>query len=71
MTDRYHSLTVVFDQDIRDDDVEPILIAIKMIKGVLSVKPKVADMDSYMAEERVRNDLGKKLWDVLYPKNSI
>ena len=69
MTDRYHSLTVALDRDIRDDDAEPILMAIRMIKGVLSVKPKVADMDSNMAEDRARIDLGQKLWDVIYPKN--
>ena len=69
MTNRYHSLTVALDRDIRDDDAEPILMAIRMIKGVLSVKPKVADMDSNMAEDRARIDLGQKLWDVIYPKN--
>jgi len=68
MTDRYHSLTVVLDRDIRDDDAEPILMAIRMIKGVLSVKPKVADIDSNMAEDRARRNLEQKLFDVIYPK---
>jgi len=68
MTDRYHSLTVVLDRDIRDDDAEPILMAIRMIKGVLSVKPKVADIDSNMAEDRARRNLEQKLFDVVYPK---
>jgi len=69
MTDRYHSLTVALNRDISDDNAEPILMAIRMIKGVLSVKPKVADMDSNMAEDRVRRDLEQKLWDVIHPKN--
>ena len=68
MTDAYHSLTVVLDHDIRDDDAESILTAIRMIKGVLSVRPKVADMDSHMAEERARRDFGLKLWEIIYPK---
>jgi len=68
MTDRYHSLTVALDRDIRDDDAEPILMAIRMIKGVLSVKPKVADIDSNMAEDRAHRELERKLWDVIYPK---
>jgi hypothetical protein len=34
MTDRYNSLTVVLDRDIREDDAEHILNAIRMIKGV-------------------------------------
>ena len=69
MTDRYHSLTVALNRDISDDNAEPILMAIRMIKGVLSVKPKVADMDSNMAEDRARRDLEQKLWDVIHPKN--
>ena len=67
MTDRYHSLTVVLEKDIRDDDAEHILNAIRMIRGVASVAGEVADMNSHMAEERARQELGDKLFDVIYP----
>jgi len=67
MTDRYHSLTVVLEKDTRDDDSECIIKAIQTIKGVLSVKPHVADLNTNMAEDRAKRDLGKKLWEVLYP----
>jgi len=67
---RYHSSTVVLGRDIRDDDAECIINAIKMIKCVLSVKPHVSDMDSHMAEARVRKELGEKLWRILYPRLS-
>ncbi len=68
MTDRYHSLTVILEKDMRDDDAERMIEAIQMIKGVLDVKPVISDPTSWMAEERARRELGEKLWNVLYPK---
>lgn len=68
MTDRYYALTVILEKDMRDDDAENIIEAIKMIKGVLKVKPSIANPDTWMAEERARRELGEKLWAVLYPK---
>jgi len=67
MTDRIHSLNVVLDMDYRSDDVEKIVNAIKMIKGVLSVSMCVADFNSHMAEERAKRELGEKLWEIIYP----
>lgn len=67
MSDRINTITVVLEKDTRDDDCEAILNAIRMTKGVLSVTPNVADPGEYMAIERARHDLGKKLWKVLYP----
>lgn len=67
MTDRLKGVIVTFERDIREDDAEAVLNAIRMIKGVLSVKPLVADVDFHIAEERVRQELTKKLWDVLHP----
>ena len=67
MSDRYNSLTVILDKDYRDDDSDNIINAIKMIKGVLKVKPKVADIESHVAEARVKQELIDKLWKVLYP----
>lgn len=67
MTDRYNALTVVLDRDIRSDDAEAILTAIRMIKGVLSVAPHVTDTADYVAEERVRLEYQKKIGAVLWP----
>ena len=68
MTDRYNTLTVVLEKDIRDDDAEALLTAIRQLRGVLSVSGNVADLTAYMAEERAKRELGDKLWQVLYPK---
>lgn len=69
MTDRINALTVVLDRDYRDDDATHLIAAIQQFKGVLSVTPNVATLDSHIAETRVRRELGEKLMDVVYPKS--
>ncbi len=64
MTDRLKGCVVAFDRDIREDDVEPLLAAIRMIKGVVGVTGLLADSGDYMARMRVRVDLAKKLSEV-------
>jgi hypothetical protein len=68
MTDRFNTLTVTLEKDIRSDDAEALLSAIRQLRGVLSVAGNVADIELHMAQERARHDLGQKLWQVLYPK---
>lgn len=67
MTDRYNALVVTLEKDTRDDDAEFLINAIKMLKGVLSVKGNISDFEQHTAEERVRAELGQKLLDVIYP----
>jgi inosine-uridine nucleoside N-ribohydrolase len=66
MTDKYHSLTVVLDHDMRDDDAQSIILAIGMIRGVTSVDGAVADHVSHMAVERAKRELEQSLLDVVY-----
>lgn len=68
MTDRYNALTVVLDQDIRDDDAEKLMQAILQLRGVISVDGNVVNIGDYTAFQRARSDLAQKLWEVLYPK---
>ena len=65
MTDRINSVTVVLTEDIREDDCEHVLNAIRMIRGVLSVKPHVADVEDLVANQRVRSEFRRKLLEVL------
>ncbi len=67
MTDRYHALTVTLERDIREDDAEHLINAIKMMRGVLDVSGEVSSIETHMAEERARHELGQKILDVLYP----
>ncbi len=61
MTDRYNTLTVVLEKDIREDDAEHLLITIHSLKGVLSVRGNVTDTTAYMAEERARHEWKEEL----------
>lgn len=65
MSDHTVVLTVVLDKDYRVDDADPIINAIKMIKGVADVKADVADINTHTAFTRARLELIKKLHDVL------
>ena len=71
MTDRLAGFIVTLDHDIREDDAQAIVNAIRCLRGVLSVEPIVADVEFHMAQERARRDLGEKLWAVLYPKQKL
>lgn len=65
MTDQYNALVVVLDRDIRDDDCQPIIDAIRMIKGVTAVEGQVADHQSFIAAVRARTELIRQVSDVL------
>jgi hypothetical protein len=53
MTDRHAAYIVVLEDDIRDDDAgESVLIALRMIKGVASVEPVIADYPFAVARTR-------------------
>lgn len=62
MTDRYSALTIVLDNDLRSDDCEDLIKAIKMLKGVLRVEPFVTDVSGeYVGYTRARSELLDKI----------
>lgn len=65
MTDRLKGVTVVFDRDIREDDAQSIIDAIRMLRHVADVIPSVNVMGDEMARIRVRNEIREKLWEAL------
>lgn len=65
MTDRVHSFQVVLETNVREDDIDGIVGALKHVKGVLNVVPVKSTYDSVMAEERVRVEYKKKILDLL------
>jgi hypothetical protein len=68
MTDHHSAYIVILETDIREDDAQATINAIKQIRGVLAVEPHPFDPDERIAEMRVRNELSNKIFDVLYPK---
>jgi hypothetical protein len=65
MSDSIKGLIVMFDKDYKNEDAESIARAIRMIKGVGKVDFLVANIDDWLARNRVRHELKEKLWDVL------
>lgn len=65
MTDRYSALIVILDHDIRDDDAEMMVNAIKQLKGVLDVRAHLANPDTDIAAIRLKVGLIEKLIKVV------
>ncbi len=65
MTDRLRSITVVLDQDYREDDAEPILAALRMVKGVAGVTWTTADWKDQIAQEAGTREMRSVLYEVL------
>lgn len=65
MTDRIRSLTVVLDNDYRDDDVQEVINAIKMIKGVLEVSEHIVNHQDYTNRTIVEHEMKRKLYDFI------
>jgi hypothetical protein len=62
---RSNYLTVTLERGIREDDAEPLIEAIKLIRGVVNVAINADDPESFSAESRVKSELQKKLWELL------
>jgi hypothetical protein len=67
MTDRFSYITVALERDIREDDAEALLNAIRMMRGVLAVEPQITTPEVWTATERAKRELEQKIWEVLYP----
>lgn len=67
MTDRFNTLTVVLEEPMREDDAQKLIDGIRFFKGVLDVKGDVACPADYMALTRIRNEIGTKIFNVIYP----
>ena len=66
MTDRIKGVYVALDRDYRTDDVEEILNAIKMVKGVSDITVNIVDFDDWNNRSRIRQELSAKLWEALH-----
>ena len=65
MTDRIRHLTITLDEDIRVDDLEPIVSAIQHVRGVASVERHVVQAEDHLARQTVRAEVRHKLHDAI------
>lgn len=65
MTDRFSSLTVTFEREMREDDAQALMDAIRCMRHVISVDGNVAGIVYHDALKRARYELECKLLAVL------
>jgi hypothetical protein len=65
MTDRICALRVALERDLRPEDVQPIIDAIKMVRGVLDVTTNTANSEVWIGYQRARHELTQRLIDAL------
>lgn len=65
MTDRYIALTVILEREIREDDAEPVIDAIRMIKGVSKVMPVVSNPETYYAYNKARHEIMENVFEAI------
>lgn len=56
---------VAFESDVREDDAESLLGAIRQLRGVIGVESSVADPADWIANKRIRRELREKLFALL------
>ena len=64
MTDRIKGLWVALDCNIREDEIEPLIEAIKMLRNVEAVTAKKVKSDDWMIENQLRAKIRDKLVDL-------
>jgi hypothetical protein len=66
MTDRFRTITVLLENDTREDDVERVLTCIRSIQGVDDVKlGKPVSSSDWIARSAARRKLGEKIWSLI------
>jgi hypothetical protein len=68
MSDSHSGVYVAFEKDLHEDQTKRIVAAIQCLRGVLKVEPHVADFNGWLAEERARTEIHRKLLGVLFDK---
>ena len=65
MSDRHVAYTVVLEHELKDEDSERVIEAIRMLRGVADVVPVVADPGFYVARQQARHNLQRILFKAL------
>jgi hypothetical protein len=65
MTDRVKGLIIALAEDVREDDIEGLMVAIQHLRGVSSVTTSVSTPDDWINRQQIKAEIRKKLWGVL------
>lgn len=71
MTDRVRTLTVILDREMRDDDVEIVVDAIKLMRYVSDVElGPVCNANEYAVRLEERRRIAQAVTAALYPERA-
>lgn len=65
MTDRIAGITVTLQPNMREDDAESLMQAIRQLRGVVSVQAHVADLAHHFAVEQAKTEYMQRILKVL------
>jgi len=67
MTDKVNSITVVLEQDLREDSehLKRTMDALAMIRGVTCVSPDIVNVEEFVAETRAKRKLIEGLYELI------
>ncbi|GAA3852666.1 hypothetical protein GCM10023084_03620 [Streptomyces lacrimifluminis] len=65
MTARHAGYIVTLAEDIREDDADHIMTALRMVSGVISVQPVTANLDMAIARQQVHGEVRGKVLQLL------
>lgn len=66
MVNRINALVITLEKNVREDDIQDTITAIKCIKNVLGVEINIsAPMQEHVTKERFKAELGEKFWNLL------
>ena len=68
MTDRHIGYLVALDADIRDDDAASTINALRIVRGVISVEPVIANMHEAIGEARAESKFKQQLIDTFFKR---
>ena len=62
MTDRIKGFTVTLERDMREDDVEQLMAAMRYMKGVAHVEPSISSVDDHINQQRIKREMKSKFY---------
>lgn len=68
MTDRFKGVVVTFEKEMRSDDAEELINAIRCLRNVADVAPSVDNIDDHMNRTRVRRELLGEVFELIQKK---
>lgn len=70
MTTRHAGYVITLEKDIREDDSQSIIEAIKMIRGIVRVEPIETGFDIHIATARAETEMHRRIFEAIYEKKS-